>query len=77
MDINLSEDLRVIPAIGRLNKYLQRAKKVAISSINPVYFGDEDDGNRRLHAFNIRVEGPAKHVSYFHRLIDEANLKIS
>lgn len=73
----MSENLRVVPAISRLNKYLQRAKKVAISSINPVYFGQEDDGQRKLQAFNIRVEGPAKHVSYFHRLIDEANLKIS
>lgn len=72
----MTETLRVIPEIGRLNKYLQRAKKVAISSINPIYLGPAN-GERRLQAFNIRVEGPAKHLSYFHRMIDEANLKIS
>ncbi len=72
----MTETLQVAPAIGRLNKYLQRAKKVAISSINPIYLGHED-GERRLQAFNIRVEGPAKHVGYFRRMIDQANLKIS
>jgi hypothetical protein len=77
MEMTMSETLRVLPAIGRLNKYLQRAKKVAISSNNPVYFGQDADGQRKLQAFAIQVEGPAKHLSYFHRLIDEANLKIS
>jgi hypothetical protein len=75
MEMTMSESFRVMPAIGRLNKYLQRAKKVALSSIDPVY--QEIQGqDARLEGFNIKVEGPARYLSYFSRLIDEGNLKL-
>ncbi|MBY0451094.1 MAG: hypothetical protein K2X01_10770 [Cyanobacteria bacterium] len=69
------ENFRVVPSVRLLNKYVQRAKKVAISSINPFFFEDSDGHTQR--GLNIRVEGPASHISYFNRLIDQANLKIS
>lgn len=77
MEMTMSQNYRVMPAIGRLNKYLQRAQKVALSSIDPVYFNAEEGTAPKLQGFNIKVEGPARYLSYFHRLIDEANLKIS
>jgi hypothetical protein len=66
------EHLRVTPKIGLLNKYVQKVKKVAISSIDPVYAA-----NHEIEAFNIRVEGPPRHMSYFNRLLANANLKVS
>ena len=68
----VTEHLRVTPKIGLLNKYVQKVKKVAISSIDPVYAA-----NHEIEAFNIRVEGPPRHMSYFNRLIADANLKVS
>ena len=76
MEHTLSDNVKVIPDITLLNKYVRKAQKVAISAINPVYF-TQPDGPPKLHAFSVKVEGPAKHLNYFHRLIDEANLKIS
>ncbi len=70
------ENFRVVAEIRLLNKYVHRAKKVAISAINPVVMEGSMAGSP-VRALNIQVEGPAQHVSYFKRLIDEANLKIS
>lgn len=67
----VTEHLRVSPKIGLLNKYIQKVKKVAISAIDPVYAD-----NHEIQAFNIRVEGPPRHMSYFNRLIADANLKV-
>jgi hypothetical protein len=67
----VTEHLRVSPKIGLLNKYIQKVKKVAISAIDPVY-----EDNHEIKAFNIRVEGPPRHMSYFNRLIADANLKV-
>ncbi|MBX2860322.1 MAG: hypothetical protein KTR14_03750 [Vampirovibrio sp.] len=71
----LSENIRVLPDISRVNGYLQKAKEVAIKGISPVYADNGAKGE--LAALSIQVEGPAKHLSYFYRLIDEANLKLS
>jgi hypothetical protein len=65
----------VRPNIGLLNRYAQKAKQVAITSINPVFSGAEAESKRReLQALRIQVEGPQKSLSYFHRLIEGANL---
>jgi hypothetical protein len=71
-DHYVTEHLRVSPKIGLLNKYVQKVKKVAISSIDPVYAD-----NHEIAAFNIRVEGPPRQMSYFNRLIADANLRVS
>lgn len=71
MENTIIEQMRVTPRIGLLNKYVQKVKKVAISSIHPVYADNE------LQAFNICIEGPPRHMSYFNRLIADANLKVS
>ncbi len=71
MENTIVEQMRVSPKIGLLNKYVQKVKKVAISSIHPVYADNE------LQAFNICIEGPPRHMSYFNRLIADANLKVS
>lgn len=72
MENTVIENLRVRPRIGLLNKYVQKVQKVAISSIDPIYTGNE------LEAFNIRIEGPPRHMSYFNRLVAaDANLKVS
>lgn len=68
----VTENMRVTPKIGLVNQYLQKVKKVAISSINPIYAD-----NNEIQAFNIQVEGPPRHMSYFTRLLLDANLKVS
>lgn len=68
----ITASLRVTPKIGLLNQYVQKVQKVAISAIDPVYAD-----NHRLQAFNIRVEGPPRQMSYFYRLLSDANLKVS
>lgn len=67
----VTESLRVTAKIGLLNKYVQKAKKVAINSIDPIYAD-----NNEIRGFNVRVEGPAKHMSYLNRLLSAANLKV-
>ncbi len=69
-----TENIQVLADIRRLNEYVQRAEKIAISRMNPVKVGSSLGGPVR--SFNIQVEGPPKHISYFKQLIDKANLKI-
>ncbi|HEY9745869.1 MAG TPA: hypothetical protein V6C99_06585 [Oculatellaceae cyanobacterium] len=69
----ITEHVQVSPKIRLLNKYVQRVKKVAISSIHPIY-----SDNNELSAFNVAVEGTPKHMSYFKRLIaSDVNLRVS
>lgn len=68
----VTESLRVTPRIGLLNKYVQKVKKVAISAIDPIYAD-----NNEIRGFNVRVEGPPRHMSYLHRLLADANMKVS
>jgi len=68
----IQENLRVRPSIKALNRFAQKVNKVAISAIDPIYAD-----NNQLLAFNISVEGPPGHVSYFNRLIANADLKVS
>ncbi len=71
------ESLLVLPQIRLLNRYAQKAKQVAITSINPVFSASEAESQRRgLQALRIQVEGPQKHLSYFNSLIEGANLKV-
>ncbi len=71
------ESIVVRPNIGLLNRYAQKAKQVAITSINPIFSPAEAETQRRnLMALRIQVEGPKKHLSYFNRLIEGANLKM-
>ena len=72
MERTVVEHLRVRPRIKDLNKFAQKVNNVAICSINPIY-----TANNQLEAFNICIEGPPGHVSYFHRLIAGADLKVS
>ncbi len=76
--MNFSEEsILVRPEIRLLNRYAQKAKQVAITSINPVFSASEAESERRnLQALRIQIEGPQKHLSYFNRLIENANLKM-
>lgn len=71
------ESLLVRPKIGLLNRFAQKAKQVAIISINPIFSSSEAvDQTRNLLALRIQVEGPSRHLNYFHRLIEGADLKM-
>ena len=74
MENFVTAQLRVSPRIRLLNKYIQKAKKVAINSIQPTIYVDAN--GQQVSALNISVEGPAQHLSYLKRLIDDANLKV-
>jgi hypothetical protein len=69
------EKMRVLGEIRLLNKYVQRAKKIAIRAINPVALADGAELESKP-TFNIEVEGPPNHISYFKKLLIDANLKI-
>lgn len=71
-ELLVTENLRVTHKIGLLNKYVQKAKKVAINSIDPIYAD-----NKEIRGFNVRLEGPPRHMSYLNRLLSDANLKVS
>ena len=75
--MNFSEEsLLVRPEIGLINRYAQKAKQVAITSVNPVFGAADAESQRRaLQALRIQVEGPRQHLSYFNKLIEGANLK--
>ena len=45
---------------------------MAINSIDPIY-----TESNQLQGFNVRMEGPARHMSYLQRLLSDANLKVS
>lgn len=74
MERHMTDIVKVSPDIRKVNSYLRRAKQVAVSSIHPVYAGEE--GDKVLSGFNLNLEGPAKHISYLNRLLDEAHLKL-
>jgi uncharacterized protein (DUF1778 family) len=71
-ELLVTENLRVTHKIGLLNKYVQKAKKVAINAIDPIYADDN-----QIRGFNVRLEGPPRHMSYLNRLLSDANLKVS
>lgn len=71
-ELLVTENLRVTHKIGLLNKYVQKAKKVAINAIDPIYAD-----NNEIQGFNVRLEGPPRHMSYLNRLLSDANLKVS
>lgn len=71
METTVVEHLKIGPRIGLLNKYVQKAKRVAVSSIAPVYTSNE------LTGFNVELEGPPRHMSYLQRLLfSDNNLKV-
>lgn len=73
MEKTVIEQVKVSPRIGLLNHYVHRVKRVAISSIDPVFSVDNE-----LEGFNVKVEGPPRHMSYLNRLIaSDTNLKVS
>jgi hypothetical protein len=67
----VTELFQVSPRIGLLNKYVQRVKKVAINSIDPIYADDNV-----LAGFHVRMEGPARQMRYLTRLLSDGELKV-
>lgn len=74
----IEESILIRPDIGRLNQYAQKAKQVAILSINPVFSSYEaETQTRALQALRIQVEGTQNAMRYFNRLLEGANLKVN
>jgi hypothetical protein len=65
----LTEEFVVTPEIKQVTHYLNKAKQVAVQSIQPVFSDD-----LQVKGLNIKVEGPQKHVSYFGQLLKSAKL---
>ena len=71
--------LMVQPNIGMLNKIAQQAKKVAITSVSPVFEGytpGTEHPCQTLQALRIQVEGPSQHMAYFNKLIEKNHFQI-
>ncbi|MDX2084994.1 MAG: hypothetical protein SFZ03_06365 [Candidatus Melainabacteria bacterium] len=73
-NLNVVQDVRVWPRVYQLNRYLQQAKNVAISSILPVLVEGEDGSS--LPALRIRLEGPSVELCRLTQLLDDADLKV-
>jgi hypothetical protein len=65
----VTEEFTVSPEIKQVTHYLNKAKKVALQSIQPVFSDD-----LQIKGLNITVEGPEKHMSYFGQLLKSAKL---
>ena len=79
--------------IRRINQYIQKAEKVTVKGIAPVFrvpselpiqagmavpSSDLQDPLGAIEAFDYSLEGPARHMSYFQKLLAmDASLKIS
>lgn len=74
----MEESLTVQPKLSLLNRYAQKAKRVAIKAIKPVFdsAAEVESQRRSLQGYRIQVEGPTRHLSYFNRMIDRANLRL-
>lgn len=70
----------VQPNIGMLNRIAQQAKKVAITSVSPVFDGytpsTDEHPCQTLQALRIQVEGPSQHMAYFNKLIEKNQFQI-
>jgi hypothetical protein len=65
----LTEEFTVSPEIKQVTNCLNKAKQVALQSIQPVFSDD-----LQVKGLNIKVEGPQKHVSFFGQLLKSAKL---
>jgi hypothetical protein len=70
MDLT-TEEFTVSPEIKQVTAYLNKAKQVAVQSIQPVFSDD-----LQIKGLSIRVEGPEKHLSYFGQLLKTAKLSL-
>ena len=68
--------LMVQPNIGMLNRIAQQAKKVAITSVSPVFDSAPEHPCQTLQALRIQVEGPSQHMAYFDKLIAKNQFQI-
>ena len=73
METTVTDKIRVAPDIRLLNRYLHKAKNVAVHSLQPVYATADPDV---VEAFNLSIEGPPSRISMLYRLLSDANLKI-
>jgi len=77
MQVLSEQSLLVKPNIEQLNRFAQRVKQVAITSVNPVFSPSQaEDHRRNLMALRIQVEGPSRSLQAFTRLLDGADFRI-
>lgn len=73
----VEESYLVQPRISLLNRFAQKAKQVAITSVNPVFsHAEAEDARQRLMALRIQVEGPSRSLARFRHLLEGANLNV-
>jgi hypothetical protein len=80
MEKTTTAQVKVAPRnIGLLNQCLQKARRVAVRSIDPIYMPNSipENDEHVIEALNLSLEGPPRHLSYIFRLLDDAGLKIS
>jgi hypothetical protein len=76
----IEQSILVQPHLRTLNALAEKTQKVAVTGLRPIFEDlaasaeDAERDRRRLLGFRLNVEGPARHVSYFQRLLHDANM---
>ena len=79
----IEQSILVQPQIRLLNNLAEKTKKVAVTGLCPVFeelsksCEQIESDRRRLLGFRLNIQGPARQVSYFKRLLHDANLLAS
>lgn len=65
--------ITVQPSLAKVNKYLTKTKKVAITQINPI-IDTTDENQRVVQALRLHIEGPENQLKQFNSMIQGAGL---
>ena len=76
----IEQSILVQPQIRLLNTLAEQSKKVAVTGLSPVFEElsknslEAESERRQLLGFRLNIQGPERQVSYFKRLLQDANL---
>jgi hypothetical protein len=66
--------ITVQPNLPKVNKFLSKTKKVAVTQVNPI-FGESCDAERELQALRLHIEGPVQQLQQLSQLLNSAGLQ--
>ena len=66
--------ITVQPNLSKVNKYLSKTKKVAVTQVNPI-FGSSSEAERELQALRLHIEGPQQQLKQLSQMLNAAGLQ--
>ena len=76
----IEQSILVQPKLRMLNELAEQSQKVAVTGLRPVFEDlpktcvDAENNRRQLLGFRLNIEGPERQISYFTRLLHDANM---